>query len=97
LRSFSFWSGHLILIVFQICIWQVLEKSDDFAENPFSKYRIGQVLHARIIAKADHTGKGGKVNLLELSVRPSLLEGTLLRYCLMGLLLKCFYYFFLLI
>lgn len=57
-------------------MWQVLEESDDFVENPFGKYRIGQVLHARIITKANHAGKGGKANLLELSVRPSLLKGT---------------------
>lgn len=56
-------------------MWQVLDKSDDYVENPFGKYRIGQVLHARNIAKVDHSGRGGKTNLLELSVRPSLLQG----------------------
>ncbi|XP_078180965.1 RIBOSOMAL RNA PROCESSING 5 isoform X4 [Carex rostrata] len=58
----------------RVHITEVLDKSDDFAENPFGKYRIGQVLHARNIAKVDHSGRGGKTNLLELSVRPSLLQ-----------------------
>ncbi|KAJ4801242.1 hypothetical protein LUZ62_052488 [Rhynchospora pubera] len=59
----------------RVHITEVLEKSEDFVENPFGKYRIGQVLHAQIVAKADRAGKGGKANILELSVRPSLLKG----------------------
>ncbi|XP_010934562.1 rRNA biogenesis protein RRP5 isoform X2 [Elaeis guineensis] len=44
-------------------------------ENPFSKFKIGQLLDARIVAKLEQSGKSGKGYQWELSVRPSLLTG----------------------
>lgn len=44
-------------------------------ENPFTKFRVGQLLNARIIAKGGHSGNGAKRSRWELSIRPSLTAG----------------------
>ncbi|KAG1347685.1 putative rRNA biogenesis protein RRP5 [Cocos nucifera] len=49
--------------------------SNHATENPFSKFKIGQLLDARIVAKLEQSGKSGKGYQWELSVRPSLLIG----------------------
>lgn len=59
----------------RIHITEVLE--DDSTEHPFGKLRIGQKVHARIVAEAEHSGKSGKNFKWELSIKPSLLKGEL--------------------
>lgn len=46
-------------------------------ENPFSKFKIGQLLDARIVVKPGESRKSEKGYQWELSVRPSLLTGAL--------------------
>uniref|UniRef100_A0A0D9WWN1 Protein RRP5 homolog n=1 Tax=Leersia perrieri TaxID=77586 RepID=A0A0D9WWN1_9ORYZ len=48
---------------------------DDSSDCPFSEFRIGQSVQARIVAEAEHSGKSGKNFKWELSIRPSLLQG----------------------
>ncbi|URE17983.1 Suppressor of forked protein (Suf) [Musa troglodytarum] len=48
----------------------------DLMENPFTKFRVGQLLNARIVAKGGHSGKGAKRRCWELSIRPSLTAGS---------------------
>uniref|UniRef100_A0A0E0FR29 Protein RRP5 homolog n=1 Tax=Oryza nivara TaxID=4536 RepID=A0A0E0FR29_ORYNI len=50
---------------------------DDSNDCPFSELQIGRSVQARIIAEAEHSGKGGKNSKWELSIRPSLLQGGL--------------------
>lgn len=56
---------------FKTSIWQV---NDDTKENPFSDFRIGQTLTARIVEKASQDHKK-KHHLSELSIRPRVLAG----------------------
>ncbi|KAJ4970564.1 hypothetical protein NE237_003663 [Protea cynaroides] len=50
---------------------------DDIVEDPFSKFKIGQVLTARIVANANNQSeKTKKTNQWELSIRPTMLSGT---------------------
>lgn len=44
-------------------------------ENPFTKFRVEQLLNARIVAKGGHSGNGAKRSRWELSIRPSLMAG----------------------
>ncbi|CAL9060989.1 unnamed protein product [Musa banksii] len=48
----------------------------DLMENPFTKFRVGQLLNARIVAKGGHSGNGAKRSRWELSIRPSLMAGS---------------------
>ncbi|XP_072958510.1 rRNA biogenesis protein RRP5 isoform X2 [Typha angustifolia] len=48
--------------------------TENSMENPLSKFKIGEMLHARIVAKAEQSGKSGKAFQWELSLRPSVLE-----------------------
>lgn len=57
----------------RIHITEVLE--DDCSEHPFSKLRIGQKIHARIVAQAEHSANSGRKLKWELSIRPSVLQG----------------------
>nr|BAC79783.2 putative pre-rRNA processing protein RRP5 [Oryza sativa Japonica Group]BAD31015.1 putative pre-rRNA processing protein RRP5 [Oryza sativa Japonica Group] len=50
---------------------------DDSNDCPFSELQIGRSVQARIVAEAEHSGKGGKNSKWELSIRPSLLQGGL--------------------
>ncbi|KAJ3670185.1 hypothetical protein LUZ60_010509 [Juncus effusus] len=59
----------------RVHITEVFDDSNGLLENPFSKFRIGETLHARIVAKSDHSKKGIKGNSFELSLKPSLLSG----------------------
>lgn len=61
--------------VIGICFSQVLE--EDCSEHPFSKLKIGQKVHARIVAQAEHSAKTGRNLKWELSIKPSLLKGRL--------------------
>ncbi|XP_042480100.1 rRNA biogenesis protein RRP5 isoform X1 [Macadamia integrifolia] len=45
-------------------------------EDPFSKFKIGQLLTARIVGMANQSEKTKKINRWELSVRPTLLSGA---------------------
>lgn len=54
----------------RVHITEVLE--ENCSENPFSKLRIGQKLHARIVA--EHSAKSGRNLRWELSVKPSVLN-----------------------
>ena len=58
-----------------ICFFQVLE--EHCCENPFSKLRIGQKVHARIVA--EHSAKSGRNLKWELSIKPSVLRGMMYR------------------
>jgi len=44
-------------------------------ENPFSIYKVGQTLTAKVIGKCSPSEKNKKVNLWELSLKPSMLSG----------------------
>ncbi|KAM3406782.1 hypothetical protein ACQJBY_000696 [Aegilops geniculata] len=56
----------------RIHITEVLE--EDCSEHPFSKLKIGQKVHARIVAQAEHSAKTGRNLKWELSIKPSLLK-----------------------
>jgi len=43
--------------------------------NTFSKFKIGQLVNACIVAKVPQSGKKGKGYEWELSLRPSVLSG----------------------
>lgn len=45
------------------------------SEEPFAKFRVGQSVSARVVAKPSHTDNK-KSQLWELSVKPSLLRGN---------------------
>lgn len=49
---------------------------DNFVDDPFKNFKVGQKLSARIIAKADSSNKQ-KNNQWELSIKPSLLSGKI--------------------
>ena len=58
---------------FYLCYGQA---NDDFAlEDPFTDFRIGQTVTARIVAKAS---KADKNQLWELSIKPKMLTGRTL-------------------
>ncbi|VAH01605.1 unnamed protein product [Triticum turgidum subsp. durum] len=59
----------------RIHITEVLE--EDCSEHPFSKLKIGQKVHARIVAQAEHSAKTGRNLKWELSIKPSLLKADL--------------------
>lgn len=55
----------------------ITEVSDDIrVENPFSKFRIGEIVMARIIAKTSHLDKKKKSHQWDLSLKPSLCSGS---------------------
>ncbi|CAM0905650.1 unnamed protein product [Alopecurus aequalis] len=56
----------------RIHITEVLE--EHCCENPFSKLRIGQKVHARIVA--EHSAKSGRNLKWELSIKPSVLKDS---------------------
>lgn len=42
-------------------------------EHPFTKFRVGQLLNARVVAIPGHSGKGTKGHNWELSIKPSVM------------------------
>lgn len=42
-------------------------------EHPFAKFRVGQLLNARVVAIPGHSGKGTKGHNWELSIKPSVM------------------------
>lgn len=57
----------------------ITEVNDDdrFMENPLSNFRLGQLLKARIIAKVPQTEKNKHSFKWSLSIKPSILAGTM--------------------
>ncbi|XP_057768681.1 rRNA biogenesis protein RRP5 isoform X2 [Salvia miltiorrhiza] len=54
----------------------ITEATDDnSADSPFSNYRVGQTLTARIVSKGNKTAKSRGYDGWELSIKPSLLKG----------------------
>ncbi|XP_057803676.1 rRNA biogenesis protein RRP5-like [Salvia miltiorrhiza] len=54
----------------------ITEATDDnSADSPFSNYRVGQSLTARIVSKGNKTASSRGYNGWELSIKPSLLKG----------------------
>eukprot|EP00268_Persea_americana_P004314 TRINITY_DN1135_c1_g1_i2.p1 TRINITY_DN1135_c1_g1~~TRINITY_DN1135_c1_g1_i2.p1 ORF type:complete len:1393 (+),score=282.83 TRINITY_DN1135_c1_g1_i2:3381-7559(+) len=56
----------------------ITEVNDDdhFMDKPFLKFRVGQLLNARIVANAHQSRNGRKGSPWELSVKPSILAGA---------------------
>ncbi|KAJ6839615.1 rRNA biogenesis protein RRP5 [Iris pallida] len=55
----------------------ITEVNEDHSlENPFVKFRIGQLVNAKIVASTHQSGLKGKGYEWELSTRPSILSGT---------------------
>ena len=51
---------------------------ENVIENPFSNFRIGQTLSARIMAKANKSENNSKHHQWELSIKPELLTGEVI-------------------
>ncbi|KAL8150493.1 hypothetical protein V2J09_020301 [Rumex salicifolius] len=55
----------------------ITEVSDDIAiENPFSSYKVGQTLTARIVGKPAESESKRKGHCWELSIKPSMISGS---------------------
>lgn len=50
---------------------------ENVIENPFSNFRIGQTVSARIVAKANKSENNGKNHQWELSIKPEMLTGSI--------------------
>jgi len=59
--------------LFSAYLWQVHNGND--LKNPFSSYKIGQTVTARIVAKPNETDGNRKGSQWELSVRPEMVTG----------------------
>ncbi|XP_022966127.1 rRNA biogenesis protein RRP5 [Cucurbita maxima] len=58
----------------RVHITEVSNERDEITETPFSNFRIGQTIVARIVAEANHSGNKKKGYLWELSVKPEVLK-----------------------
>lgn len=58
-----------------LCCVQVSNEHDETSEAPFSNFRVGQNVVARIVAEAKHSANKKKGSLWELSVKPEVLKG----------------------
>lgn len=79
----------------QFCA-QVSNTPDEASEAPFSNFRVGQTVVARIVAEANHSASKGKGYLWELSVKPEVLKGKAnksLKYFFDKNLLELIYFF----
>ena len=65
--------NHWILCKFNLSCQQVCD--ENVIENPFSNFRIGQTVSARIVAKANKSENNGKNHQWELSIKPEMLTG----------------------
>lgn len=59
--------------------WQATD--DNLAESPFSNYRIGETLSARIVSKGNRPESSKGFHGWELSMKPSLLKGKDYQSC----------------
>ncbi|KAE8649759.1 rRNA biogenesis protein RRP5 [Cucumis sativus] len=58
----------------RIHVTEVSNTPDEASEAPFSNFRVGQTVVARIVAEANHSASKGKGYLWELSVKPEVLK-----------------------
>lgn len=62
---------------------------DNIVEDPFSNFRIGQTLTAKIVSKTNKSESNKKLYQWELSIKPSLLTGKAsFKVSLLGLVLN---------
>lgn len=50
---------------------------DNVLENPFSNFRVGQTVTARIVGKINHSDNKQKSYQFDLSVKPAVLTGNI--------------------
>ncbi|RVX09623.1 rRNA biogenesis protein RRP5 [Vitis vinifera] len=82
-KKSSYNVGSLVQAEVEIWNWfpwrvHITEVCDEnVIENPFSNFRIGQTVSARIVAKANKSENNGKNHQWELSIKPEMLTGSI--------------------
>lgn len=65
--------------MFFCCSYVIGQVHDDnVLENPFSNFRIGQTVNARIVGKANNSDDKKKSSQFDLSVKPTVLSGNMI-------------------
>ena len=57
-------------------LWQVYD--DNVSENPFSNFRVGETVSARIVGKTNQSAGDKRSCQFDLSLKPSLVTGSII-------------------